>query len=756
MLHNYELCIHNHEMNKTMRKFFIIPILLASFLVSKSENKANLFVDSLLNVMTVHEKIGQLNQLHCENWQRLEEYTREGAVGSVMSITNPEMFNQIQRVAVEQSRLGIPLINARDVIHGFKTIFPIPLGQAASFDRDLVAECASVAASEASAAGIRWTFAPMVDICHDPRWGRIAEGFGEDPYLASTLGAEMVKGFQGDNLSDPCKIAACAKHFAAYGAAEGGRDYNSTFVSQNRMRNLYLRPFKACVDAGVATIMTSFNDNDGVPSSGNKWLLTDVLRNEWGFEGVVVSDWASITEMIDHGFCADRKEAALKAFDAGVDVDMVSDSYTDYLEGLLDEKKVSMKAIDDAVRRVLMLKYKLGLFENPYCDDSRYEYVIGSDYNLLTSLKAAEESLVLLKNKENLLPLNLNGKKILMIGPLADAPREQLGTWVFDGDPRLAVTPLAALRNLLGEENVIYDPILNYSRDKSEIPVDRLTELCDDVDLVISVVGEEAILSGEAHCLSDIGLQGSQSELLRQLSILGKPLVTVVIAGRPLDISDEIEWTDALIYSFAPGSMGGPAIINTIVGENNPSGKLPVTFPMSVGQIPIYYNHNNTGRPASGNEIYLRDIPVGAEQTALGNKSYYLDGNKPLFQFGDGMSYTEFKYSNLKINSKKFNREDTITLSFSLSNIGPYDGTEIIQVYIKDKASTITRPVLELIHFDRIELGKRETKEIVVDLPIESLAYWNGTDWTVEPGEFEIYVGGNSHELLMDKFIVEE
>lgn len=469
-----------------------------------------------------------------------------------------------------------------------------------------------------------------------------------------------------------------------------------------------------------------------------------------------MSDWASISEMVDHGFCADREEAALKSFNAGVDVDMVSDSYSDYLKGLLDEKKVSMKAIDDAVRRVLMLKYKLGLFENPYCDASRYESAMGSEPNLQTSLKAAEESLVLLKNKENLLPFNPIGKKILMVGPLADVPKEQLGTWVFDGDPRLAVTPLAALRNLVGEDNVIFDPILNYSRDKSEIPVDKLTELCDDVDLVISVVGEEAILSGEAHCLSDIGLQGSQSELLRQLSILGKPLVTVVIAGRPLDISDETEWTDALIYSFAPGTMGGPAIINTIVGENNPSGKLPVTFPLSVGQIPIYYNHNNTGRPASGNEIYMRDIPVGAEQTALGNKSYYLDGNKPLFQFGDGMSYTEFKYSNLKINSKKFNREDIITLSFSLSNIGLYDGTEIIQVYIKDKASTITRPVLELVHFDRIELGKRETKEIVVDLPIESLAYWNGTDWTVEPGEFEIYVGGNSHELLMDKFIVEE
>lgn len=739
-----------------MRKFLIIPILLFSFVASKSENMGNLFVDSLINIMTVEEKIGQLNQLHCENWQRLEEYTREGKVGSVMSITNPEKFNQIQRVAVEQSRLGIPLINARDVIHGFKTIFPIPLGQAASFDKELVAECASVAASEATAAGIRWTFAPMVDICHDPRWGRIAEGFGEDPYLASSLGAEMVKGFQGNNLSNPYRIAACAKHFAAYGASEGGRDYNSTFVSQNRMRNLYLRPFKACVDAGVATIMTSFNDNDGVPSSGNKWLLTDVLRNEWGFDGVVVSDWASISEMVDHGFCADRKEAALKAFNAGLDVDMVSDSYSDYLKNLIDENKVSIEGIDNAVRRVLMLKYKLGLFENPYCDDSRYETVIGSDCNLQASLKAAEESLVLLKNKENILPFDMQDKKILMVGPLADAPKEQLGTWVFDGDSHLAVTPLEALKNLIGEKNVVYEPVLDYSRDWSEIPLDKLTELCDEVDLVISVVGEEAILSGEAHCLSNLKLQGNQSELLRQLSIIGKPLVTVVVAGRPLDISNEIDWTDALIYSFAPGTMGGPAIINTIVGENNPSGKLPVTFPMSVGQIPIYYNHNNTGRPASGNEVYLDDIPVGTEQTALGNKSYYLDGNKPLFQFGDGMSYTKFQYSDLKMNSKEFNKDDTIILSFSLSNVGRCKGTEIIQVYIRDKASAITRPVLELVHFDRIELEKHETKEITVELPIESLAYWNGSDWTVEQGEFEIYVGGNSHELLMDKFIVAE
>lgn len=518
-----------------MRKKSIILMLFLASLTIKAQTSAESFIDSLINRMTVSEKIGQLNQLHCENWKRLCEYTESGKVCYVMSITDPVKFNEIQRIAVEKSRLGIPIINARDVIHGFKTIFPIPLGQGASFNPLLIEKCASIAAAEATAAGIRWTFAPMVDISHDPRWGRIAEGFREDPYLTSVMGAAMVKGFQGSDLSAPESIAACAKHFAAYGATEGGRDYNSTFVSENRLRNLYLRPFKACVDQGVATIMTSFNDNDGIPSSGNRWLLTDILRDEWDFDGVVVSDWSSISEMIKHGFCANREEAASKAFNAGLDIDMVSDVYTDSLDSLLIGNKISMEALDTSVRNVLMLKYKVGLFSQPYCNPDSYTK-IGSPEYLQTAQRMAEESLVLLKNDNGTLPIDLKGKKVLISGPLANTPKEQLGTWVFDGDPALSITPLEALKNYIGEENVLFHPLLTHSRDKSDISSEILTDLTEKADVIIAVIGEEAILSGEAHCLSELKLQGKQSELIEKLSGTGKPLISIVIAGRPLDI----------------------------------------------------------------------------------------------------------------------------------------------------------------------------------------------------------------------------
>lgn len=735
-----------------MRKITVTPIIIALSLTSMARNHAECFADSLLKEMTVIEKIGQLNQLHCENPQ-LDEYTGKGMVGSVMSITDPEKFNRIQRIAVEQSRLGIPLINARDVIHGFKTIFPIPLGLAATFDTSLVRQCASIAAKEATSAGIKWTFAPMVDITHDPRWGRIAESFGEDPFLTSSMGAAMVSGFQGENLADPHSMAACAKHFAAYGATEGGRDYNSTFVSPNRMRNLYLRPFKSCVEAGTATIMTSFNDNDGVPSSGNRWLLKEILRSEWGFDGVVVSDWASISEMVNHGFCADRKDAALKAFKAGLDIDMVSNAYTDYLEELLSENKITMDDLDDAVRNILILKYRLNLFEHPYCEEND-RIPSGSQEHLHTALTAAEESVVLLKNNRDILPYGLDGMKVLITGPLADARKEQLGTWVFDGDPDLSITPLEALTDMIGEGNVIHVPTLSSSRDTTTSGFEKLRTMAQDADICIAVIGEEAILSGEAHCLSQLNLQGAQSKLIETLATLGKPLVTVVIAGRPLDIAREISMSDALIYAFAPGSMTGPAIMNTISGKNNPSGKLPVTFPMHAGQIPLYYNHNNTGRPAEGNEIYLMDIPVGAEQTALGNKSYYLDGNEPLFHFGDGLSYTKFEYSSLETDRKTYSANDTINISFTLKNSGLRDGTEITQIYIRDKAASIVRPVLELVHYDRVKLSAGECRTCHMSLPAETLAYWNGMSWCVEPGEFDLYVGGNSHDLINTELII--
>ena len=466
----------------------------------KPDKETEKRIEALLGKMTLEEKIGQMNQLHCENFPYLKTETRKGRVGSVMSITDPNIFNEVQRIAVEDSRLGIPLINARDVIHGFKTIFPIPLGQAASFNPEIAETGARIAATEASAAGIRWTFAPMIDITHDPRWGRIAEGFGEDPLLVSQMGVAAIKGFQGSSLNHPTSIAACAKHFAGYGASEGGRDYNSTYITERQFRNLYLRPFEAAVNAGAATLMTAFNDNDGIPSSANPFLLKDVLRNEWNYRGTVVSDWASVSEMIRHGFCEDEKEAALKATNAGTDIEMVSETYIKHLPQLIKEGKVSMETIDNAVRNILRLKFRLGLFEHPYIADQRKETFYRPDF-LEAAQTAAEQSAVLLKNERGTLPIQSNIKTILVTGPLADAPHEQLGTWVFDGDASYSQTPLQALRRISGDSiKVLYAPGLNYSRDTATSQFNKVVELAREADLILAFVGEEAILSGEAHC----------------------------------------------------------------------------------------------------------------------------------------------------------------------------------------------------------------------------------------------------------------
>ena len=463
----------------------------------KPDKETEKRIEALLGKMTLEEKIGQMNQLHCENFPYLKTETRKGRVGSVMSITDPNIFNEVQRIAVEDSRLGIPLINARDVIHGFKTIFPIPLGQAASFNPEIAETGARIAATEASAAGIRWTFAPMIDITHDPRWGRIAEGFGEDPLLVSQMGVAAIKGFQGSSLNHPTSIAACAKHFAGYGASEGGRDYNSTYITERQFRNLYLRPFEAAVNAGAATLMTAFNDNDGIPSSANPFLLKDVLRNEWNYRGTIVSDWASVSEMIRHGFCEDEKEAALKATNAGTDIEMVSETYIKYLPQLIKEGKVSMETIDNAVRNILRLKFRLGLFEHPYIADQRKETFYRPDF-LEAAQTAAEQSAVLLKNERGTLPIQSNIKTILVTGPLADAPHEQLGTWVFDGDASYSQTPLQALRRTSGDSiKVLYAPGLNYSRDTVTSQFNRLAALSDalleyvDNNKIPMIVGEK-------------------------------------------------------------------------------------------------------------------------------------------------------------------------------------------------------------------------------------------------------------------------
>lgn len=742
------------------RKIILVGLLYICTAITISaqniNSKIEKRIDNLLMQMTFEEKIGQMNQLHIEDTQRVKNEIRKGHVGSVMSVVDPIIVNELQRIAVEESRLHIPLLIARDVIHGYKTIFPIPLGQAASFNPQIVKEGAKVAASEASAAGIRWTFAPMIDITHDPRWGRIAESFGEDPLLVSTMGVAMIQGFQGESLTNPASIAACAKHFAGYGATEGGRDYNSTFIPERQYRNLYLRPFEKAVETGVATLMTSFNDNDGVPSSGNTFLLKEILRNEWKFNGFVVSDWASISEMVKHGFCSDEKEAAMKAANAGLDMEMVSETYMNYLPQLIAEKKVTLKAIDDAVRNILRLKFRMGLFENPYCKDLR-EKTFYNPQHLEAAKKAAIQSAVLLKNENKTLPIGNHVKTILIVGPLADAPHEQLGTWVFDAEDSHSQTPLNAIKQLCGDKvQIIYKPVLRFSRDSSNNQIHEAVQLASQADIILAFVGEEAILSGEAHCLTNLNLQGAQSALIDAMAQTGKPLITVIMAGRPLTIEHEINKSNALLYAWHPGTMGGPAIADLLFGNEVPSGKLPVTFPKSVGQIPLYYNHNNTGRPANGNELHINQIPVGADQTSLGNTSFYLDmGEKPLFPFGFGLSYTTFKYSNLQVSTHDIKSYDSLFVSFDLENNGNFEAVEVVQFYVQDVAASITRPVKELMQFQRINLKPAEKKHIIFKLTAANLSFWNiDMKKVVEPGKFNLWVGGSSIGDLSSYFTV--
>lgn len=703
-------------------------------------------IEVLLKKMTLEEKIGQMNQLSADDMETNYKVIQQGGAGSVLSITNPEIANKAQKIAVEQTRLGIPLIIGRDVIHGFKTIFPIPLGQASSFDPDLVEKSARVAAIEASETGIRWTFAPMIDIARDPRWGRIAESCGEDPYLASVMGVSMIKGFQGKDLSDPTSIAACAKHFAGYGAAEGGRDYNTTNITERQFRNTYLVPFEQAVKKGnLATIMTAFNANDGIPSSGNDFLLKQVLRKEWNFKGFVVSDWASITEMVDHGFSSDTKEAAQQAINAGVDMEMVSGTYVAFAASLLKEKKIGIETINDAVRNILRIKFKLGLFENPYVKGNLSEVFYKKEH-LETAQKMAEEAIVLLKNEKQILPLK-NVKTIAVFGPLANAPHDQLGTWVFDGEKNHTITPLQALREQYGKDvKIVFEPILKYSRDKDAVDFDKARKIAKEADVVLLFLGEESILSGEAHSLSNLNLQGIQSELVEALAATKTPIVTIVMAGRPLTIEKEIEKSNAVLYAWHPGTMGGPAIVKLLFGKVNPSAKLPITFPKNVGQIPMYYNHLKTGRPANGSELNLNNIPIEASQTSLGNKSYYLDsGNDPLFPFGFGLSYTSFEYGKITLSKAILKKDETLDISLSLKNKGNYDGTEIVQLYVRDIWGSIALPVKELKDFKRIELKAGESETVKFQLKISDLAFY-GMDMKkkVEWGKFDLWIGSSS------------
>lgn len=728
--------------------------LLNLFMGYSQQKNYDKEIEQLLSRMTLEEKIGQMNQLNFDGMSdELVQRIKKGEVGSLLNIIDPKQVNELQKVALENSRTGIPMIIGRDVIHGFKTIFPIPLGQAASFDPQMVETGAHVAATEARELGVNWTFAPMLDISRDARWGRIAESLGEDPYLAGELGAAMVKGFQGQNLSDPTSIAACVKHFIGYGAAEGGRDYNSTNIPPHLLYNVYLVPFKKAIDAGAATLMTSFNDNDGIPASGNKYLLKDVLRKDWKFDGFVVSDWASMTEMLAHGFAKDARDVAKISASAGVDMEMVSGAYSHNLKSLVESGEVTIADVDNAVRNILRVKFRMGLFENPYVDINQPSTLYSAEH-LQAAKEAAVKSAILLKN-DNVLPLKEN-VKIAVIGPLANAPHDQMGTWVFDGDKKHTVTPLKALQTTYKNINYVYEPALSFSRDKSTANFEKAKQAAASADVAIVFLGEEAILSGEAHSLSNINLIGVQSELLKAVKSVGKPVVLVIMAGRPLTIERDLPYADAILYNFHPGTMGGPAILDLLFGKANPSGKLPATFVREVGQIPMYYNHNNTGRPAPAQVMTLDEIPLEAGQTSLGNTSFYLDSGKdPLYPFGFGLSYSTFEYSNLILSATSIPMGGELTAKVTVKNTSKVDGTEVVQLYVRDLVGSIVRPVKELKGFQRVELKAGESKTVEFKLTTDDLAFY-GKDFVkkAETGDFNLWIGPSSKDGLKAEFAI--
>ncbi len=714
-------------------------------------------IDALIERMTLDEKIGQMTQ-------RTSSYAydpdgqlaaiRSGAIGSVLNEVDPNVVNEMQRVAVEESRLGIPLINGRDVIHGFRTVFPIPLGQAATWNEALVEEGAHVAAVEAASQGVDWTFAPMIDVSRDARWGRIAESLGEEPYLASVLGAAMVRGFQGSDLSEPGRIAASAKHFAGYGAAEGGRDYNTTVIDEPSLRGIYLAPFKAAEEAGAATFMTAFNEINGIPASGHEHLISDILKGEWGFNGFVVSDWGSITEMIAHGYVEDAKQAAEVAVNAGIDMEMSSASYVDHMADLVASGAVSQARIDDAVRRILRVKMMLGLFDDPYVTPADFPKLLAPDH-LDAARKTARQSMVLLKN-DGVLPLRSGAGTVALIGPLADAPHDQMGTWVFDGKKEDTVTPLAALREELGSDRVRFAPGLALSRTEDQSGFAEAVEAARAADVAVVVVGEESILSGEAHSRADISLPGAQDELVAAIAETGTPVVFVVMAGRPLVISEATARSAAVLYAWHPGTMGGPALADLLFGREAPSGKLPITLPNMVGQVPIYLAQKNTGRPAPADPVTLDRIPPEADQTSLGNSSYYLDaGSQPLFPFGFGLSYTTFSYSNLRLSAETMRPDGQLSASVDVTNTGSVAGDEVVQLYTRDLVGSLTRPVKELKGFERIRLEPGQTRTVTFNLKGDDLAFYNrDLERVTEPGAFHVWIGGDSQSALRASFRV--
>ncbi len=718
-------------------------------------------IRSVLERMTLAEKIGQLALVNGAGGQVpdwLRDAIREGRVGAVLNEVDADTVNELQRVAVQESRLGIPLLIGRDVIHGFKTVFPIPLGQAASWNPALVERCARVAALEASAAGINWTFAPMIDIGRDPRWGRIAETLGEDPYLSGLLAAAMVRGFQGEDPTAPGSLVACAKHFAGYGASESGRDYNTVSLPEIELRNVHLPPFEAALDAGVASIMTSFSEVNGVPATANELLLKQILRSEWGYDGFVVSDWNSIRELSVHGLTADDEEAAYEAARAGVDMEMAGGAYADHLAELVRAGRIAEAAIDAMVANILRIKLRFGLSTRPQRDRAA-PAVWGSLAHLQLAREAALESAVLLKNEDRTLPLALDRlSSLAVIGPLADDPYEQLGTWIFDGDRELSRTPLDAIRRLAGEAvDIRVSRAMATTRSQSREGFPDAIEMVRSSDAAVLFLGEESILSGEAHCRADIGLPGNQEALIEELATLGTPLVLVIMAGRPLALERIVPHVHALVVAWHPGTMAGPALADLLFGIESPSGKLPVTFPRMTGQIPIYYAHKNTGRPANPEAmVHIDDIEPGTPQLSAGSTSFHLDaGSTPLFPFGYGLSYAHFEYQDIELSGDTIAIGDALTIRAQLSNVGDRAATEVAQLYVRDLVGSVTRPVRELKGCQRVRLEPGEQRVITFELHTDDLAFYGRTmQRHTEPGRFRLWIGGSSEAQLSAEFDV--
>ena len=745
-----------------------------------SENPFKTQVDSILNLMTLDEKIGQLNlpatgpiTTGSSKSTDVVKKIEEGLIGGLFNIKDHKNIYEVQKIAVEKSRLGIPLIFGMDVIHGFKTTFPIPLGLSSSWDMEMIEKTAQVAATEASANGINWTFSPMVDVSRDPRWGRISEGNGEDPYLGSQIARAMVNGYQQNNLAANNTIMSCVKHFALYGAPEAGRDYNTVDMSRIRMYNEYLPPYKAAVEEGVGSVMASFNEIDGVPATGNKWLLTDLLRDDWGFNGFVVSDYTGIYEMKAHGM-GDAVTVTSLALKAGLDMDMAGDApaidvaFIKNLKTALDEGKINIADIDTAVKRILTAKYQLGLFDDPYkyCDENRANTEVFTKENKDFARKVAAESMVLLKNENQTLPIK-KSSTIALVGPLANTAVNMAGTWSVSTDQEKSITVLDGLKTVVGDKgtvlyakgsNVDYDlelekrgtmfgkDIPRDGRSDQELLDEALT-IANKSDVIVAAIGEAAEYSGESSSRTNLEIPQIQKDLLNALLKTGKPVVLVLFTGRPLVLVEENENVPAILNVWFPGSEAGLAISDVLFGDVNPSGKLTSTFPMNVGQVPIFYNHKNTGRPLGNDQGNFEKF-----------KSNYLDvRNEPLYPFGYGLSYTTFDYSNLKLDKTSMTPNGKITVSVDVKNTGNYDGKEVLQLYIRDLVGTVTRPVKELKGFQKVMINKGETKTITFTITAEDLKFYDyNLNFVAEPGDFEVFVGTDSSTKLKTTFSLTE